>query len=275
MPSCWQAVDNTRFPWLAEKPARSGYCTVEPWGLVMGVSADALPDASMVRVQLLLAARGGCRDELSDAASAVAEVAAQSLGDDGRVILLTQIENDPFPSANPLCRPFEAVLELQAAVKVGVERLSAAVDGIGDRLAEVIHTDLSGVLVGAPQAIIECAPTPLRYLYLMRRRAHTTRASYFDYYFHQHSRFGFATPNIAGYTQFHVDTAASQSVARQLGLGSTVVDSVSELHIDSLESFFAGIGDGRLGAEAAADETRFVDRENSVSFCTVTKVVSR
>lgn len=129
----------------------------------MTVSSDARPGTSALRVQLLLAARGGCRGELADAASSVADDAAGSLGDDARVVLLTQ---------------------------------------------------------------------------------------------------------------FHVDPAASASVARRLGLGSTVVDSVSELHLDSLESFFAGIGDGRLGAEAAADEELFVDRENSVSFCTVTKVVA-
>jgi len=57
-------------------------------------------------------------------------------------------------------------------------------------------------------------------------------------------------------------------------VGPMAVDSVSELHLDSLATFFAGIGDGRLGAEAAADETRFVDRDNSVSFCTASEVVT-
>jgi hypothetical protein len=240
----------------------------------MTVSADRRPDSSVLRVQLLFAARGGCRSELVDVASAVADDAVRSLRDDARVILLAQLDDDPFPLANPLCRPFDAVLELQAASAVGVDRLGEAVGGVGGRLADVIHADLSGVLVGAPQEIIPCEPTPLRYLYLMRRKAHTTRASYLDYYFHQHSRFGFATPNIAGYTQFHVDPVVSETVARRLGLGSTLVDSVSELHLESLEGFFAGISDGRLGAEAAADEELFVDRDNSVSFCTTTRVVA-
>ena len=142
----------------------------------------------------------------------------------------------------------------------GIKPVSGSVDGkwhnlsqaLGRRLADVVHTDLSGVIIGAPQEIIPCTPRPLRYLYFMRRRAHTSREAYFDYYFHRHSRFGFATPNIAGYTQFHVEPAASAAAAGRLGLGSTMVDSVSELHLDSLDAFFAGIGDGRLGAEAAA-----------------------
>lgn len=240
----------------------------------MTVSADAVPDRSVVRLQLLLAARGGCRTELADEARRLAGDAAARLGPEARVVVLTQVDDDPFPAANPLCRPFDAVVELQAAASLGAGALLDGVDGAGDRLAEVVYVDLSGALVGAPQLIIDCEPSPLRYLYLMRRRAHTTRDAYLDYYFHHHSRFGFATPNIAGYTQFHVDPAASADAARRLGLGSTVVDSVSELHLESLESFFAGIGDGRLGAEAAADEERFVDRENSVSFCTTSTVIA-
>ena len=240
----------------------------------MNSSAGVVGDDSVLRVQLMLAARGGCRSELAAAAAEVAADAAQSLDEEGRVILLTQLDDDPFPAANPLCRPFDAVVELQAPASVGVERLTVVVDGAGGRLHDVIHADLSGVFVGAPQMIIDCEPTPLRYLYLMRRKAHTSRASYLDYYFHQHSRFGPATPNIAGYTQFHIDPAASAAVAAQVGLGTTVPDSVSELHLESLEAFLEGIGDGRLGAEAAADEETFVDRANSVSFCTASTVIT-
>jgi len=238
------------------------------------VPSDARPDSSVLRVQVLLAARGGCRGELPAALAGVAVEAALTLGAEGRVIVLTEIDEDPFPRANPLCRPFDAVLELQTDARIGLDALVGSVDGIGCGLADVVHVDLSGVIVGAPQSITPCEPTPLRYLYFMRRRAHTTRDEYLDYYFHHHSRFGFATPNIAGYSQFHVDPDASAVAAARLGLGSTVVDSVSELHLDSLESFFAGIGDGRLGEEAAADEALFVDRDNSVSICTTSRVVA-
>ena len=41
--------------------------------------------------------------------------------------------------------------------------------------------------------------------------------------------------------------------------------------MDSLEDFLARIAeDERLGVEATADEVRFVDRDNSVSFTTRT-----
>jgi hypothetical protein len=240
----------------------------------MAVQADARPDTATLRVQVLLAARGGCRAELADRLDAEAREAAVRLGSPARVVALVEIDDDPFPQANPLCRPYDAVLEIEAPAGAGAHALLGAVDGIGHRMDELVHADLSGALVGAPQFIIPCDVTPIRYLYLMRRKARTTREQYVDYYFHNHSRFGFLTPGIAGYTQFHVDPDASARAAARLGFGVCAVDSVSELHLHSLQEFFEGIGDGRLGAEAAADEERFVDRANSVSFCTTTRTVA-
>jgi len=217
-----------------------------------------------VRLQVLLAARGGCREALG---VRLAEAARATSAPGARVIALVEMEDDPFPPANPRTRPFEAVLELQAPSEAPLVRWAApAVDAVRD----LVHTDLSAAIVGDPKEIIACSPAPLRYLYAMRRKAGTTHAEYLDYYFHQHSRFGPRTPAIVGYTQFHCDPAVSAAAAAELGVGVHAIDSVSELHFDALDDFFAGVADGRLGAEAAADEERFVDRANSVSFCTVT-----
>lgn len=241
----------------------------------MTVDPGAQPDMSLVRLQIHLAARGGCRDALAAQLRELAQRAAATCGNNISITLLTEVDNDPFPAANPLCRPFDVVLEVETDAASGLGPFLDAVPNFGDRVADLVHLDLSASLVGAPQKLIPCTSPPLRYLYLMRRKAHTTHESYIDYYFHNHSRFGFATPNISGYTQFHVDAEASSKAATLLGVGTTVVDSVSELSIASLNSFFEGIGDGRLGIEAAEDEARFVDRENSVSFlCTTETIVS-
>jgi hypothetical protein len=50
---------------------------------------------------------------------------------------------------------------------------------------------------------------------------------------------------------------------------------VSELHLESLAAFLTALVDPSLGEEAAADEARFVDRDNSVSFTTATRVVEQ
>ncbi len=219
-----------------------------------------------MRLQVLLAARGGCRDALGARLVEEARRAAAA-GPDGRVLALVEMADDPFPAANPRCRPFEAVLELQAEGPVALVPWAAPVL---DAVRDLVHLDLCGAIVGEPQEIIPCEPAALRYLYVMRRKAGTTHEAYLDYYFHHHSRFGFATPGIVGYTQFHCDPAASSAAANELGVGAHAADSVSELHFEGLDAFFAGVADGRLGKEAGEDEERFVDRANSVSFCTVT-----
>jgi hypothetical protein len=226
-----------------------------------------------MRVQLLLAARGGCTHELFARLDDEGKRAKKSTGD-ARVIGLTQLPDDQFPLANPLCRPYEAVLEVQTTGDADGDELVAALDGAPERLADVIHRDLSGVLVGVPHEIIPTAPTPVRYLYLMRRKSTHTRAQYYDYYFHNHSQFGHRTPGIAGYTQFHVDDERSRAAAAKLGVGMWGPDSVSELHLNSIEEFFGGLATApTLGDEAGADEERFVDRTNSKSFTTATRFV--
>src|SRR5580704_19400382 len=105
------------------------------------VESIAQPDRSVVRLQALLAARGGCRAERSASLTSIATKAASALGGDGRVAVLTEIDDDPFPRANPLCRPFDAVLEVQADSKVGLDALLGTIDDVGPRLADVVHTD--------------------------------------------------------------------------------------------------------------------------------------
>jgi hypothetical protein len=226
-----------------------------------------------MRVQLLFAARGGCTDALFarlDDEGQRAKAAASS----ARVIGLTQIADDVFPLANPLCRPFEAVLELQTPATDDGDALVGALSGAVDRLEDVIHRDLSGVLVGIPHEIIPTAPTAVRYLYLMRRKSTHSREQYYDYYFNNHSRFGHRTPGIAGYTQFHVDDKRSRAAASVLGVGTWGADSVSELHLNSTAEFFAGLATApTLGDEAGADEETFVDRTNSKSFTTDTRFI--
>jgi hypothetical protein len=223
-----------------------------------------------MRIQLLFAARGGARGELS---SRLDDVAAAVAGDvAARVTLLTQVDDDVFPLANPLCRPFDAVLELDSETDDDADDLLAATIAVPRSLADVIHVDLSGVLVGTAKRIIDGPVTPVRYLYVMRRKAGTTREQYLSYYFEQHSRFGHRTPAISGYTQFHVDPARSADAAAAMGVGVHGADSVSELHLPSLPDFLAAISSvPSLGMEAAEDEARFVDRDNSVSFCCDTR----
>ena len=136
-------------------------------------------------------------------------------------------------------------------------------------LAELIDSERSMAIVGVDCVFIAPPeiPSPVRYQYLMHRRADFTHDQYLARYESIHSEFGLRTPNLAGYVQFHVDLEASAELATRARCHAKPCDSMSELHLDSMEHFIEGvIAHPEVGAEAQADEERFVARELSFGF---------
>lgn len=222
-----------------------------------------------MKLLLLLAGRGGAAGALTDAV--VAEAERLRAGGATSVCAMRQLADDPFGYAVPGMRPFQASLDARFD---SLDAAHDAVTGAGARLASLVHVDLSGAFWGTDRVIIPCAPTPVRYQYLMRRKIGTTHQQYLDYYFGQHKRFGHRTPGIEGYVQFHIDAAASHGVAAAAGFGLWAADSVSELHAADLGTMLAGFGqDPDLAVAAGNDEELFVDRANSVMF--ISDVVAR
>ena len=178
--------------------------------------------------------------------------------------LMREAPGDVFyDPQSPHPRP-QLVLELVAAPG------SALVDHAG-QLAELLRDAPvraeSMALVMQERIFIDCDPQPVHFHYLMLKKPQMSVADYNDYYVNYHSRFGLHTPGIAGYRQNYVDHAASQAMARQLGLSCREVTSISELIMPSLQAFLASPAMAELGEPAAQDEARFMDRHNSVSFC--------
>jgi uncharacterized protein (TIGR02118 family) len=139
---------------------------------------------------------------------------------------------------------------------------------MGERLHDIVHTDLSGALVGSVHRVLGAGEGPVRFLYLMRHKAGMTTAQYQEYWGTSHVEFGRRTPGILGYDQFHVDPVASKAAVGAAGLGVWRVDGVAELHLGSLEAFFSAAVGSDVGDEAIADEKNFVDGENSVGLAT-------
>jgi hypothetical protein len=163
----------------------------------------------------------------------------------------------------PGMRTFDATLDVRGEDD---SQVMAALAGIAERLDDVAHADLSCVLVGTDNAVIPCDPTPVRYQYVMRRKIGTTHEQYLDHYVKRHAEFGRITPGIEGYTQFHVDATLSRAAASAAGFGLWRADSVSELHLASVDTFLHALATDNPGEAATEDEQRFVDRRNSVMF---------
>jgi len=173
---------------------------------------------------------------------------------------MLRLPDDPFGRQTP----YRAAVELIGDQASSIEALAME---LGRRVEDVTKLDASTLLIGEGVVFISCEPAPVRYQYLMRRNDQFDHASYLKRYREIHSEFGLKTPGILGYVQFHVDDGASERAARHCGMGVWDVDSVSELHLASVERFLGEIAGSSIGAEAAEDEAVFVDRPRSFDFC--------
>jgi hypothetical protein len=175
------------------------------------------------------------------------------------VASLRRVEGDPF---GPRTR-WRAALELR-----GDEAdLIGCVSGLAARLGAALDAAASTALVGEEHVLLGAARAPVRYQYVMRRRADFSHEAYLRRYLEGHARFGLRTPGILGYVQVHRAPGLSERAARAAGLGGHAADSVSELQLASLDGFLRAIAGSSIGAEAGADEEQFVDRAHSFDFC--------
>jgi len=226
-----------------------------------------MTDATPSKLLLMLVAREGCSAALRKGLSLQAPTWFDAHGSSIQSLTgLSALEEDPFATQSPPRGLFDITLEPR--VKEGSPNiLSETCATLVGSLRSWIEPSQSIALVGSEKVFLDGGPMPVRYQYLMRRRAETTHDRYIAYYRDHHSQFGIRTPGINGYVQVYVDEGASQSAARSAGLGTWHVDSVSELHMESVQQFLSGVmADPALGQAATADEERFVDRANSVMF---------
>lgn len=174
---------------------------------------------------------------------------------------VTVLRRDPacFHGADS---PQAAALEVDAGT---VEPLIEA----ARELAMLLDLDRSMAIVGSDRVFLEPPdpPSPVRYQYLMHRREDFSHEAYLHRYETIHSAFGLRTPHLDGYVQLHVDLDASAELRVATGLRAAPCDSMSELHLRSIEHFLEGIiADPDIARVATEDEERFVDRARSFGF---------
>lgn len=159
---------------------------------------------------------------------------------------------------------FDASLELLTHDELNTDQLNAVLTQAAENLGANAHLDLSAAMLGCNKVFVESDPTPIRFQYCMRRRADFTNAAYREYYEQEHARFGIGMQGIEGYVQFHADLDAGQTLAAAHGFGIHAIDSVSELHIADMDTFFTGMAKGIDAGNPGEDEDLFVDRRRSV-----------
>ncbi|MGI9285326.1 MAG: EthD domain-containing protein [Pseudomonadales bacterium] len=186
---------------------------------------------------------------------------------DAKATVMLAHDDDPMRAtgdARPLPVAFDASLEVKTSATDAFVRFEKAVKGLLNKLDVFIHADLSAIQAGVDIVFVAADPTAIRFQYCMRRRADFSNTDYLQRYEDIHSAFGLGTKGIEGYVQFHIDQAASKAIAQAAGFGVSQVDSVSELHIDTMEKFLEGISQGIEAGDPGEDEDKFVDRPHSV-----------
>jgi len=214
-----------------------------------------------VKTLIHMVPRSGAQEELAarirDLASDLRERLTAAT-----VNVMLRLEDDPMGRRTP----YHATLEIYGDT-VDAKAVEGVVAGLGERLNDLIHADLTTLLLGEDVVFMAADCAPIRYQYLMRRNSRFSHEAYLERYREIHAQFGLRTPGIVGYVQFHVDPEASRRLAGHAGLGVWGVDSVSELHLHSLETFLSAIAESTIGRESMADEEIFVDRACSYDFC--------
>lgn len=218
----------------------------------------------MHKVLLHLVAKTGAKAELIE--QLLNTASKQALGEQQSISVLRALEDDNFRAsgdARPLPYAFDASVEWQSIAPLERDSMKLRLVELLSQCQRLIHTDLSAVLGGSDRVFTACDPTPIRFQYCMRRRADHSHEQYIDYYEREHSKFGIGTHGIEGYTQFHVDPIESLHLRSAAAVGLWQYDSVSELHIADMDTFFSGIAKGIDAGNPGEDEDRFVDRRRS------------
>jgi hypothetical protein len=214
---------------------------------------------------LLQAGRDGAEALLAESDALCRQLHAQAPSAACTVRLLRPLADDPLYNGADGAHPAAVVVEIRT--RPGLP-LSAALDPLPRllRACSALAPETSLALAMSERVFRPCAPQPLVYHYLMRRREDFSGADYIDYYGHYHSHFGMITPGIEGYRQNLVDPEHSRRLAGETGLGWREVTSVSEMELSTMDHFLNSAAIAEVGPQAALDESRFVDRAASVMF---------
>ena len=217
---------------------------------------------------LFLAVRDGCLKLLTEQVPQwTRELYTQLEADNKAAVAMLSLEKDMFRTSIAPVRAYDATIEL-VIDSTSAEPLMSLTEHWFNKVASpLVQTDLCAAVLGQDHIFVRADPSPIRFQYLMRRRHDFSHKDYSLRNRTGHSQFGKRMTCINSYVQFHCHPELSQQLAMGAGCGIWEIDSVAELHMDSVEDFAQGSAKTTVGQEAIADEEQFVDRLNSVMFC--------
>jgi hypothetical protein len=220
------------------------------------------PVATEHKVLVLLTAARGRKPRLIEECQQVASRMLRPLGScRGQIAVMARVDIDPFRLASK-APGYDVTLELRTEAETSA--IVAVLEGIARDLPSA-QPERSTVLVGTALWFIPCAPRPVRFQYLMRRRPDLSHEAYLKHYAEIHSAFGFKVRAVDGYDQLHVGPIDSAQAVTASGFGACDFDGVSQLHLPSLARFVLA-SPINAASGSLEDQRRFVALERSAMF---------
>ena len=220
----------------------------------------------MAKVVLYLHARHDQRDALIESAKKLAShpfFKKSAL----QLAVMTPRSSDllAVPPDSDFIAHLDVVLEIVFPVGLAQEGQQPELHEALSSVLDLTDREHSHVVLGYHRTFQESGPKPVRYHYLMYRRADYSRADYLDYYVHSHCQFGLATP-LADYYQNYLDQEGGRELAELLGINAMAADNISELRFDNVEDYLFSDAIRQIAPAAEADEKLFVNRAICQSF---------
>lgn len=220
----------------------------------------------MAKVVLYLHARHDQRDALIESAKKLAShlFFRKNLL---HLAVMTPRSSDllAVPPDSEFLMHLDLVLEIVFPVGCALKKLQSELHEALSSVLDLTDTEHSHVVLGYHRAFQESGPKPVRYHYLMVRRADYSRADYLDYYVHSHYQFGLATP-LADYYQNYLDHKGGRELVELFGINAMAADNISELRFDNVEDYLSSDVVREIAPAAEADEKLFVNRAVCQSF---------
>jgi hypothetical protein len=152
---------------------------------------------------------------------------------------------------------FSAVIEVSCPAPDGLDELARSVDGVGDRLGDLIDRDRSNAVVGTDLVLLDGGGA-VQLFYCMRRTADTNHDSFCAFWAEQHKKIAITTPSLSGYRQLHASLDHSRIAAEAAGLPVSEINGVALEWFSAMDGFVSAVGGPASFTQAAkASEEQF------------------
>jgi hypothetical protein len=160
---------------------------------------------------------------------------------------------------------FSAVIEASCPAPDGLDELARSVEGVGDRLGDLIDRDRSNAVVGTDLVLLDGGGA-VQLFYCMRRTADTDHDAFCAFWAEQHKKIAITTPSLSGYRQLHANLEYSRVAAEAAGLPASEINGVALEWFRAMDGFVSAVGGpAEFTTAAKASEEQFNNLDGATS----------